>query len=126
MSTADRIAGIVIGLRPVHDDLALPDTCDIERETETRDSRGNIVRTWGAHLENIRCALDVAGQMGREYVVGSVESTEATYIITVPYDTDVTDNDRVVIGDRRFNVITARQGEGYEIARTLECREVFN
>lgn len=123
-NTADTIAGIVASLRPIHDDLALPDTTDILREAIVSDGRGGEVVTWTT-VATSRCALDVSGQAGTgEYVVGSVETVDLPYVVTLPYGTDVTTDDRFLIDGRTFEISTVRSGEGYEIAVTALCREV--
>lgn len=123
MSTADAIAAIVAGLRPVHDDLALPDTCRIQRVTTVSDGRGGTTTT-EATIGTVRCALDVSGMSGSEYVAGSVESVNLPYVITMPYGTDVTEQDTIDVGDRTFAVETVRSGGDYEIAVEAACREV--
>lgn len=122
-TAADAIADIVSGLRPLHDDLALPDLCEIQHTVETRDSRGNPVTTWET-LAVSRCAVDVSGMAGREYVVGGVETTDMPYIVTMPYDAPVTTANRLIVEGRIFEITDVRRGEGFEIATTVACREV--
>lgn len=123
-TTADAIAAIVADLRPLHDDLALPDTCDIQTQVTVKDSRGNVVGEEWQTQATVRCALEVSGISGREYVAGSVEATDLPYIVTFPYDTDVSGANRLMIAGRTFEVEDVRQGEGFEVATTAACREV--
>ena len=122
-TTADAIAAIVADLRPVHDDLALPDTCTILRTVTVSDGRGGTTQTEST-IATVRCSLDVSGMSGQEYVAGSVENVNLPYVVTLPYGTDVTEQDRIGVGDRRFAVETVRSGGGYEIAVEAACREV--
>lgn len=122
-TTADAIAAIVADLRPLHDDLALPDTCEIVRVTTVPDGRGGTTTTEST-IDTVRCALDVSGQSGNEYVAGSVENVNLPYTITLPYGTDVNEQDTIGVDGRTFAVETVRSGGGYEIAVEAACREV--
>lgn len=124
MSTADSIAAIVAGLRATHDDLALPDSCDVIRVTGTvADGRGGTTDVEET-VATVRCALDVAGITGQEGVSGSVETVTLPYVITLPYGTDVTEADTIGVGARRFAVETVRTGGDYDVATEVTAREV--
>ena len=122
-TTADAIAAIVADLRPLHDDLALPDIAEIQREVETRDGRGGVTVEW-QDIATVRCELSVSGMSGNEYVVGNVETVNLPYVVTMPFGTDVTEQDRLTIAGRTFVIETVRQGEGFAVALEAACREV--
>ena len=123
MSTADTIATIVAGLRATHDDLALPDSCDVIRTTQVSDGRGGTTTT-EATVGPYRCSLAVSGLSGQEGVAGSVETVTLPYVITLPYGTDVTEQDTIGVGERRFAVETVRTGGDYDVATEVTAREV--
>ncbi len=123
MSTADNLATIIAGLRPIHDDIALPDTCDVLRVVQTSDGRGGVTET-EVLAGTYRCAVDASGLIGHEAVSGSIESVDRPYTITLPYNADVTEQDAIESNGRRFEIETARRGEGYEIATEVAAREV--
>ena len=120
---ADAIADVVAGLRPVHDSIALPDTCTIRRVTTVPDGRGGTTTTQ-ADIATVRCSLDVSGMAGAEYVAGSVENVNLPYAITLPFGTDVNEQDTIGVDGRTFAVETVRSGGGFEIAVEAACREV--
>lgn len=123
MSTADAIAAVVAGLRATHDDLALPDTCDVIRSVAVSDGRGGTTTTETVVAE-YRCALDVAGITGQEGLAGSVETVTRPYEITLPYGADVTEADTIGVGDRRFAIENVRTGGAYDVATVVTAREV--
>lgn len=123
MSKADQFAAIVDRLRPLHDDLALPDAIEIWRITKTRDSRNNIVETLNK-VDDVRAQVEPANRAGRLYVAGAIEDQERLYVITLPYATDVRIDDEIRLGGRRFEVREIGQGGAYSIATEVVAQEV--
>ena len=126
MSTpADRIAAKIEGkYRALHDRYALPDTCEVLRPgTPVSDGRGGETAT-ETTIGVYRCALDVAGIRGEEGVSGAIEAITRPYLITLPYGADVTEQDTIGVGDRRFAVENVRTGGGYDVATEVTAREV--
>lgn len=123
-TTADELAAIVADLRDMHDDLALPDTVAIQRKVEVKDARGGTTWKWET-CGYARASIDPSASTGSgEYVAGSIERVDLSYTITLPYDTSVTEQQRIVAGSRVFEIASVRSGEGYGIAVEVECREV--
>jgi hypothetical protein len=104
--------------------FALPDTCSIQRYTETSTGEGTA-QTWANHLTGVACRVSPLAS-GASEMLGADASLQAVaqWTVWVPALTDVTVRDRVVYGSRTFEV--ARVGaRSYEVARELICREVL-
>jgi len=116
MSTADTLAAVVTELRPVANDLALPDTCAVTRAGAVAvvDTRGN--KTYpDTTVATVRCRLRSSGQMRPdERLVADRLQAIAPYAVDLPYGTSVTAKDELVVNTtRRFAVIGVLTEGGY-------------
>ena len=101
----------------------LPDTCSIQRGTETTSGDGTSV-TWSDLATGVACRVSPLASSASE-ALGADASLQAVaqWTVWVPAGQDVTVKDRVVFGSRTFEV--ARVGaSSYEVIRELICREV--
>lgn len=117
MSTADTLAATVVELRPVADDLALPDFCAVKRKgAATIDSRGNKTyaeTTLATVRGRLRSGPNVRPQ---ERVVADQAEAVAPYAIDLPYGTSVTAQDAITVNTtRRFEVIGVLTDGGYGV-----------
>lgn len=112
------------GLRAIASSaFALPDTCTIQRYTETVTGDGTS-QSWATLATGVVCRVSPLSSSGSE-ALGADASLQAVaqWTIWLPALQDVTVRDRVVYGTRTFEV--ARVGaRSYEVARELICREV--
>jgi head-tail adaptor len=104
----------------------LPDTCSVMRQQITRDSEGNVLRTWVQVGANVPCLLQ--GVSPRQLVnLPSMAADErqatTTYAVYFPYLTDVQTDDQLRVGGRKLNVM-GRIDESYEIAVRVVAREI--
>lgn len=100
----------------------LPDTCTIQRVTETSTGDG-VSSSWATHLAAVACRVSPLAASASE-ALGADASMQAVALWTVwlPALTDVTVKDRIVYGSRTFEI--ARVGaRSYETVRELICRE---
>lgn len=100
-----------------------PDTCSIQRYTETATGDGTS-QSWDDHLTGIACRVSPLAS-GASEALGADASLQAVaqWTVWVPAGTDVTVRDRVIFGSRVFEV--ARVGaRSYEVSRELICREI--
>lgn len=123
-SPADELAAVVAGLRPLANDLALADTCQVLRAGAAAvDSRGNRTATEVAALTT-RCALRAGGLRPRELAVADRVQSVAPYAVDLPYGTDVRHGDALrVNGTRRFEVLGVLQAGGYGVFAVAVCEE---
>jgi hypothetical protein len=124
MSTADTLAAVVADLRPVADDLALPDTCAAVRKVEgARDSRGNPTYTESTVL-TARCRLRSGGLRPTEQAVADQVQATTPYAIDLPYATVVTPADAIVVNaTRRFELLGIVKDGGYGVFTTAIAEE---
>lgn len=81
----------------------LPDTCRIERMTPTNIS-GATEESWGTAVASVACRFDPDTSRKETEVVAAQEAHLIRYIVTLPYDANILDGDRL-----------AFQGNNYEI-----------
>lgn len=101
----------------------LPDTCSIQRYTETVTGDGTS-QSWSDLATGVACRVSPLAA-GASENLGADASLQAVaqWTVWVPAGQDVTVRDRVLYGSRTFEV--ARVGaRSYETSRELICREV--
>lgn len=84
---------------------ALPGTAVISRNSPTSDGMGGWTDAWAA-VGTVDGRLAPASESGAERLVAERITEEDAWVITVPYDTDVTAKDRVQIESRTFEVVS--------------------
>jgi len=84
----------------------LPATCHILTVTRVSDGQGWFTETWGTATANVACRLDYQSGigMGRESVIGGALQTYSGFVITLPHDTTLEENNRIKIGSTEYNV----------------------
>lgn len=124
MSTADQLAAVVADLRPVANDLALPDTCSAIRIVEgPLDTYGNPT-TVDITIPLARCRLRSGGLRPMEQAVAERVQATSPYAIDLPYATDLTARDDLIVnGTRRFAIVGVLQDGGYGVFATAICEE---
>ena len=75
----------------------LPDTCNILTVTRTPDGMGGNSETWGTASSGVSCRVDMeSGLMaGREILTADSLVPYTKYILSVPYDTTITTDNRI-------------------------------
>lgn len=108
-------------------EVFLPDTASVQRYTETSTSDG-VSQDWQTIATGIPCRVSPRAATALEGLApgGDLTRTLSHWFVIVPFETDVTERDRVVVtggdrtDDRRFEVL--RIGErSYEASRELIC-----
>lgn len=85
----------------------LDHVCDIERNTGSVNPDGHKSISWSPHLENVKCHLAMI--TGNEIVGTMVNIEEIIDFINMPFDTDVTSNDRITqVRNQKGEVLTGR------------------
>jgi len=92
----------------------LPDTCNLLTVTRTSDGQGGITDTWGTATTGVACRLDPL--RGRESVQGAALQAQYSYILTLPYDTTITNAYRVEIGTAVYDVKAVDQGKSWAVS----------
>ena len=99
-----------------------PDTCVIQRNTQTQSGDGQA-DSW-ATIATVSCRVSRVGQGGNEQV-GADASIQAVgqRRIKLPAGTDVTPRDRIVCNGVTYEVADVPK-ISYEVERMAICREV--
>ncbi len=102
----------------------LEDTCTIQRVTITRTADGAEVEAWTTLASAVPCRVAPSGYQTSEPVVGGQQVQQATYIVTLQADTDITARDRILWNGRTFNVVSVVP-RTLELARRVYVAETF-
>lgn len=101
----------------------MPDTCNLLTVTRTSDSAGGFTESWGTAAGTVSCRLDLlAGRsapVGFEQVVAGVQDTYTRWILTVPYDTTVTEAYRVEHGGNTYNVVAVDTDKSWRLNKRV-------
>ena len=94
----------VARLRAAHT-ATLTATCAIWRKVKSTNDAGGPDDTWAEHIAIVACRV-MPSQLQRvlETVAGR-ETMSAYYWLTVPYDTDIQAEDRVIFGGEAYQVV---------------------
>jgi len=97
----------------------LINTCTIRRFTEgAADNYGNPTKTWADHLVDEPCRWSTPSN--REVKVGA-EVVLADLQLFLGADTDITEQDRVVLGGETYEVLSAYDRQNGTANHHVEC-----
>ena len=114
LSTAD-----IAAMRSTAEEC-LPGTAVIQTQTFASDTGGGGSLTWTAS-GTVDCRI--APVTGNEQIVGERVTPEADWVVTLPAETSVTTESRIITGGGTFNVTALRAPRSYEISRRVEVAE---
>ena len=111
-------------LSQMRDDIEylMPDTCDILSLTRTSDGMGSWVETWGTASASVACRIDFTS--GKEALASDAEQIYTRAMLSVPYDTTITQANRVEWGDLIFNVVSVNLGQSWNVVRRAVLEQV--
>jgi len=90
------------------EDVMLPDTGVILTGTIVIDGMGGNTTTWGTTYAGVHCRMDYV--KGVKPVIGGMLQPFTGFMLTVPYDTPLTTNNRFEYGGEQYNVINVTSG----------------
>ncbi len=82
----------------------LPDTCQIQRVTTTTDAHGNWGEAWST-VDTVACRLDPFFRMASPNPVAAQEKMRNSYRLTVAWDADLRDGDRVLVDGDVYELV---------------------
>lgn len=91
----------------------LPDTCFILSKTSTPDGYGGMTDTWGT-ASSSACRVDIV--RNRSQQTGDAMQPYSETILSVPYDTTIDENYRVLHGSNTYAVISPTNADGSWLA----------
>ena len=115
--TADEIAN----MRAEVGNVALPDVCNILTLTQTADGQGGFTDTWGTTTIGVACRLNKITV--RELVSGAALQPFSRWILTLPYDTAITEQNRVEVGTISYNVIGLDNRKSWNLCIRVELEK---
>ena len=84
--------------------LLMPSTCHILSNAGTADGYGGLTQAWGTASADVPCRLDPV--RGRESPGGAALKPYFEFVLTLPYETAITADNRVQISTTTFNVVS--------------------
>lgn len=99
----------------------LVDTCDILRLTRSPDGKGGSIEQWATHLMSQPCRFAPVAQTQRN--ADGVLRTVTETILTLAWDVDVTDKDRVIYGGATY-AITGEKPHTWITAKRLAVQKI--
>lgn len=80
----------------------MTESCAIERTVTTRDEYGDQTEVWAVVHSGVPCMRDALA--GQERVLAERLTSEVNTKITMPFGTDVSTQDRIVLAGRRYSI----------------------
>lgn len=84
---------------------SLSSTCVIQRQNNTTDNYGGYTEGWANFAVNVPCRVSPApADRGYNVLVAGAPKSVGEWLITLPPDTNVTVDDRIIWNSRYFQV----------------------
>lgn len=106
---------------------ALPDTVTVQRIQQTPDGQGGYTAEVLDAYQDVPARLTPASQlsaMGMERLLGERVNVVADWVLTVPWDQEVRESDRVVHEGRAYEVVFVAKGASYQTAKRCLLRRM--
>lgn len=103
-------------------ELLLPDACNIVSITNVPDGEGGFTQTRGTSGTAIACRLDVV--QGREQATGGAIQPYISYILSLPYDTTVAEENIIEHSGIDYHVKSVNQNQSWIAVRRVELEVV--
>ena len=100
---------------------ALPDLCTIQQPTIAPDAIGQPVRSWTNRATSVPCRLAI--RSASERLFAERPTPAGDWVLTLPWDQEIDPEDRVLIGDRIFEVV-GTESDPWELAHRAGLVEV--
>ncbi len=104
---------------------SLPDTAVIQRGTVHSNAGGGGTTAWVA-MGTVACRLSPvsAVKFGTEREVASRLTEVADWLVTMPQDTTIDTNNRIVVGAETFEVLALHDPRSWDLCRRAEVNLV--
>lgn len=104
--------------------VTLTDTCTIQRATEATDTYGHTAKTWATAVSGALCRFDPFARQDSAGQVAMQEQGRAWYRLTLAWDTDLRDGDRVVYDGDTYEVLQLHDDHSARIVRRAAVAKV--
>lgn len=102
----------------------LTDTCTIQRAVEVTDNYGHTAKTWATAASGSLCRFDPFARQDGSGQVAMQEQGRAWYQLTLAWDTDLRDGDRVAYGGDTYEVLQLHDDHSARIVRRAVLAKV--
>ena len=100
----------------------LPAVCDILTVTRTSDGQGGFTDAWGTATASVKCRLD--WKRGDERVFGSNLQPYTGWVLSLPFDTTITETQRIQLGQIVYNVVMVDNNKSWNAVLRCALEEV--
>lgn len=100
-----------------------PDTCTILSLTETIQSSGHILSTWGTLSADVACRF-VPMSLDTERLAADMMEAAQTYVVTMAYDGAIEPAYRVVYSGGTYEVTAVQEQGSWKTAKRVLVKEV--
>jgi SPP1 family predicted phage head-tail adaptor len=101
---------------------AMPDTVNIQRQSQEADGQGGFITSWGNVYQNIPARLSSKG--GRESISAERLDTQLDVTLTVAYDQSIDATDRVVHSSGTYDVQSVDSGKSWTLSKRCQMRQL--
>lgn len=101
----------------------MPDVCDILSVAYTSDGEGGMAEAWGTALASVACRLDY--RSGSEKMVGGAIQSYSKAVLSLPYATVISTNNRVKIDAYVWSVLSVNDKQSWDAVRRAELERVI-
>lgn len=111
-------------LSQMRDDIEelMPDTCTIQSVTLVSDGQGGMTETWATAYSSVACRVDFI--RGKETLSSGAIQPYTTAMLSLPYDTVITTENRVVHDSVTYNVVSINDGQSWNIVKRVVMEAV--
>lgn len=107
---------------------SMPGTCNLLSRTNTRDSEGGFKETWGTATADVPCLvenLSNARMFQHEALVGFSLRAVSDWILTIPFDVEITEDMRVEHNNNVYNVTSVDDDPDWRINRRANLDRII-
>ncbi|MCR4340772.1 MAG: head-tail adaptor protein [Gemmatimonadaceae bacterium] len=104
-------------------DVTLAGTAVILTATKASDSQGGYAWTYAAS-GTADCHMSPEALRGDEAPVGGRLAEKSPWILTVPHDTTIDEDDRVTVESVTYEIIEVLSPRTWQLAKRVRCMEV--
>ena len=101
---------------------AMPDTVDIQRQSQEADGQGGFITTWANVYQSIPARLSAKG--ASESVAADRLDTQLNFTLTVAYDQSIDATDRVVHSSGTYDVQSVDTGKSWTLSKRCQMRQL--
>jgi len=102
----------------------MPDTCAILTATNASDGQGGYTVTWGTASANVKCRVDPGKKEMYERLTGAKLEPFSWWQLTLPHDTTITAQSRVVVNGNTYNVVNHDDNKSWQATLRVALMKV--